>query len=155
MLFGMGCRASVHFADIRGFTAMSENLYPRQVVDMLNEIFAELFEAVADHDGVLDEYIGDSVMAVFGAPRSRGEGPINAVRAALRMQYIIATTNRKREARGQVGGRLGVGVATGEVVAWTIGSPKRMDYTVIGDSVNLAARLQDLTKTYGEDVIIE
>ena len=155
MLFGTGCRASVLFADIRGFTTMSENLSPRDVVDMLNEIFTELFEAVSRHDGVLDKYIGDAVMAVFGAPLSRGQDAINAVRAALQMQEMIATINARRVARGEPGVRLGVGVATGEVVAGTIGSPKRMDYTVIGDSVNLAARLQDLTKTYGEDVIID
>ena len=155
MLFGTGCRASVLFADIRGFTTMSGNLAPRDVVDMLNEIFTELFEAVAQHDGVLDKYIGDAVMAVFGAPLSRGEDAINAVRAALRMQDMIAAINLRRVARGEPGVRLGVGVATGEVVAGTIGSPKRMDYTVIGDSVNLAARLQDLTKTYAEDVIID
>ena len=155
MLFGTGCRASVLFADIRGFTTMSENLSPRDVVNMLNEIFTELFEAVAQHDGVLDKYIGDAVMAVFGAPLSRGEDAINAVRAALKMQEMIASINLHRLARGEPGVRLGVGVATGEVVAGTIGSPKRMDYTVIGDSVNLAARLQDLTKTYGEDVIID
>jgi adenylate cyclase len=155
MLFGTGCRASVLFADIRGFTTMSENLSPREVVDMLNEIFTELFDAVSEHDGVLDKYIGDAVMAVFGAPLSRGEDAENAVRAALRMQEMISDINARRAARGQAGVRLGVGVATGEVVAGTIGSPKRMDYTVIGDSVNLAARLQDLTKTYGEDVILD
>ena len=155
MLFGTGCRASVLFADIRGFTTMSENLSPREVVDMLNEIFTELFDAVSEHNGVLDKYIGDAVMAVFGAPLSRGKDAINAVRAALRMQEMIAEINLRRLKRGQPGVRLGVGVATGEVVAGTIGSPKRMDYTVIGDSVNLAARLQDLTKTYGEDVILD
>jgi adenylate cyclase len=155
MLFGTGCRATVLFADIRGFTTMSENLSPRDVVDMLNEIFTELFEAVSQHEGVLDKDIGDAVMAVFGAPLSRGEDAVNAVRAALQMQEMIAAINARRVARGEPGVRLGVGIATGEVVAGTIGSPKRMDYTVIGDSVNLAARLQDLTKTYGEDVILD
>ena len=155
MLFGTGCRASVLFADIRGFTTMSEKLTPREVVDMLNEIFTELFDAVSEQDGVLDKYIGDAVMAVFGAPLSRGDDAINAVRAALKMQEMIAAINAKRAIRGQPTVRLGVGVATGEVVAGTIGSPKRMDYTVIGDSVNLAARLQDLTKTFAEDIIID
>ena len=155
MLFGTGCRASVLFADIRGFTTMSEKLSPREVVDMLNEIFTELFDAVSEQDGVLDKYIGDAVMAVFGAPLSRGDDASNAVRAALRMQEMIAAINARRALRGEPAVRLGVGVATGEVVAGTIGSPKRMDYTVIGDSVNLAARLQDLTKSYGEDVIVD
>jgi adenylate cyclase len=155
MLFGVGCRASVLFADIRGFTTMSEKLSAREVVDMLNEIFTDLFDAVADHDGVLDKYIGDAVMAVFGAPLSRGDDATNAVRAALRMLDMVAAINVRRTARNEPPVRLGIGIATGEIVAGTIGSPKRMDYTVIGDSVNLAARLQDLTKTYGEDLIVD
>ena len=86
---------------------------------------------------------------------SCGQDAINAVRAALPTQEMVAALNARRVERGEPGVRLGVGVATGQVVAGTIGSPKRMDYTVIGDSVNLVVRLQDLTKTYGEDVVID
>lgn len=152
-LFGTACNASVLFADIRNFTTLAETLTPRETVDMLNEIFTELFEAVSAAGGVLDKYIGDAVMAVFGAPLSRGDDAGNAIRAALRMQEMMASINTRREARGQPILRLGIGISSGEVVAGTIGSPKRMDYTVIGDSVNLAARLQDLTKTYNRDII--
>ncbi len=152
-LFGAACSASVLFADIRNFTTMAEKLTPRETVDMLNEIFTELYEAVSDAGGVLDKYIGDAVMAVFGAPLSRGQDAANAVRAALKMQEMMASINARREARGQPVLRLGIGISSGEVVAGTIGSPKRMDYTVIGDSVNLAARLQDLTKAYNRDII--
>jgi adenylate cyclase len=154
LLFGSACDASVLFADIRNFTTMAEKLSPRDVVVMLNEIFTDLFDAVSDADGVLDKYIGDAVMAVFGAPLATGRDATNAVASALRMQEMIAAINTRRLARGDIELRLGVGISSGEVIAGTIGSPKRMDYTVIGDSVNLAARLQDITKTYGVDIII-
>ncbi len=154
LMFGTACSASVLFADIRNFTTLAETLSPRETVDMLNEIFTDLFEAVADYGGVLDKYIGDAVMAVFGAPLTRGDDAQNAVRSALRMQEMMETINNRRLGRGEPALRLGIGIASGDVVAGTIGSPKRMDYTVIGDSVNLAARLQDLTKAYGCDIIV-
>jgi adenylate cyclase len=153
-LFGTACAASVLFADIRNFTTMAEALTPRETVDMLNEIFTELFEAVSDAGGVLDKYIGDAVMAVFGAPLSRGEDAANAVSSALRMQQMMTLINTLRAGRGQPPLKLGIGIASGEVVAGTIGSPKRMDYTVIGDSVNLAARLQDASKFWRVDTIV-
>ena len=154
LLFGTACTASVLFADIRNFTSMSEKLGPRETVDMLNEVFGELFEAVAETDGILDKYIGDAVMAVYGVPFASDHDPANAVAGALRMLEMLDGINRGREARKLPPLQLGIGIATGEVVAGTIGSPKRMDYTVIGDSVNLAARLQDLTKTYRVPVIV-
>jgi adenylate cyclase len=154
LMFGTACSASVLFADIRNFTTLAESLSPRETVDMLNEIFTDLFDAVSDYGGVLDKYIGDAVMAVFGAPLTRGDDAQNAVRSALRMQEMMESINNRRLGRGEPALRLGIGIASGDVVAGTIGSPKRMDYTVIGDSVNLAARLQDLTKTYGCDIIV-
>ncbi|MDP3801120.1 adenylate/guanylate cyclase domain-containing protein, partial [Brevundimonas sp.] len=154
-LFGTACRASVLFADIRGFTSMAEDLSARETVETLNELFTELYEAVSGHGGVLDKYIGDAVMAVFGAPLSSGRDAHNAFASGLQMLAMLDAVNLRREARGALPLRLGVGIATGEVVAGTIGSPKRMDYTVIGDSVNLAARLQDLTKTYGVEMLVD
>jgi adenylate cyclase len=154
LLFGVNCRASVLFADIRNFTALAEQLEARQTVDTLNEVFTELFEAVAAADGVLDKFIGDALMAVYGAPLSSGRDPQNAVASALAMGRMIDRLNGARRDRGQPPLRLGVSVATGDVVAGTIGSPKSMDYTVIGDSVNLAARLQDVTKVYEVGVVI-
>jgi adenylate cyclase len=155
LMFGTACTASVLFADIRGFTTMAEQLTPRETVETLNGLFAELFEAVAAHDGVLDKFIGDAIMAVFGAPLPSGRDPANAVAAALEMLRMTGEISAARAAAGQPPVRLGVGIATGEVVAGTIGSPKRMDYTVIGDSVNLASRLQDLTKTYGVELLVD
>ncbi|HUQ14068.1 MAG TPA: adenylate/guanylate cyclase domain-containing protein, partial [Novosphingobium sp.] len=123
-------------------------------VETLNELFTEMFEAVAAHDGVLDKYIGDAVMAVYGAPLSSGRDPENALASGLEMLTMLDAINERRAARGAPAMRIGIGIATGEVVAGTIGSPKRMDYTVIGDSVNLAARLQDLTKVYGVEMLV-
>lgn len=153
LLFGTACEASVLFADIRNFTAMAEVLTPRETVDMLNEAFTELFDAVAAHDGVLDKFIGDAVMAVYGAPLTTGRDPVNAVASAVQMLRAVRELNERRGARSQPPLRLGVGITTGEVVAGTIGSPKRMDYTVIGDSVNFSARLQNLTKYYGVEIL--
>ena len=154
LLFGSACEASVLFADIRGFTTMAEELSARETVETLNELFSEMFEAVAGHDGVLDKYIGDAVMAVYGAPLSSGRDPQNALASALEMLARIDPVNARRAERGASPIRIGIGIASGEVVAGTIGSPKRMDYTVIGDSVNLAARLQDLTKIYGVEMLV-
>lgn len=154
LLFGAACQASVLFADIRGFTSLAEHLGPRDTVDMLNEIFTELFEAVAANDGVLDKYIGDAIMAVYGAPLSSERDPQNAVDSAVAMTAMLRAINARRLERGLEPVGLGVGVATGQVVAGTIGSPKRMDYTVIGDSVNLASRLQGVTKIYGVAIVV-
>ena len=154
-LFGTACEASVLFADIRGFTSMAEALSARETVETLNELFTELYEAVSANGGVLDKYIGDAVMAVYGAPLSSGHDPENALTSGLEMLRMLDGVNARRAERGSEPLRIGIGIATGEVVAGTIGSPKRMDYTVIGDSVNLAARLQDLTKTYGVEMLID
>ena len=155
LLFGQACEASILFADIRGFTTMSERLSPRDTVDMLNTIFTELFEAVASAGGMLDKFIGDAIMAVFGAPLPTGRDPAAAIGSARAMFAAVALLNRARADRDQPPLRLGIGIASGEVVAGTIGSPKRMEYTVIGDSVNLASRLQSLSKTYGVDLIVD
>ncbi|WP_295639275.1 adenylate/guanylate cyclase domain-containing protein [Novosphingobium sp.] len=154
LLFGTACTASVLFADVRNFTGLAERLSARETVETLNELFGELFEAVAAHDGVLDKFLGDGVMAVYGAPLSRGPDAVNAVSSALAMIDALVAINARRCARGAPELRLGLGVTTGEVVAGTIGSPKRMDYTVIGDSVNLASRLQELTRDYSIDLLV-
>ena len=154
LLFGSACTASVLFADIRNFTSMAESLQPRETVDMLNEVFTDLVEAVSASDGVLDKFIGDAVMAVYGAPLSSGRDPENAVESAIAMMRMLAILNERRAERDQFPLRLGIGIATGELIAGTIGSPKRMDYTVIGDSVNLASRLQGTTKHYQVGIVV-
>jgi adenylate cyclase len=154
LLFGSACQASVLFADIRNFTAHAEGLGPRDTVEMLNEIFTDLFEAVSASDGVLDKFIGDAVMAVYGAPLSSGRDALNAVESAVAMIGMIGAINERRRARGLSDISLGIAVASGEVIAGTIGSPKRMDYTVIGDSVNLASRLEAITKVYQVGIVV-
>jgi PAS domain S-box-containing protein len=154
LLFGDACRASVLFADIRNFTSLAETLTPRETVEMLNEIYSELFEAVAGAEGLLDKFLGDAIMAHWGAPIASERDAANSVAAALQMQARIAALNSRRHAQGQAALGLGIGVACGEVVAGAVGSPKRMDYTVIGDSVNLAARLQEITKLYRVGVVV-
>ena len=150
LLFGSACHASVLFADIRNFTSLAERLEPRDTVDMLNEIF----EAVSGADGMLDKFIGDALMAVYGAPLTSGRDALNAVESALAMVRAIGAINERRQARGLPAINVGVGIASGDMVAGTIGSPKRMDYTVIGDSVNLAARLEKITKVYQAGIVI-
>jgi len=154
LLFGDACRASVLFADIRNFTSLAETLSPRATVEVLNEIYTELFEAVEAGDGVLDKFLGDAIMAHWGAPIATDRDPLNAVEAAVQMLRLTQALNRRRQGQGLADLKLGMGIATGEVVAGAIGSPKRMDYTVIGDSVNLASRLEALTKVYGVELVV-
>ena len=129
------------FCDIRGFTAIAEQLAPDTLVGMLNEHFTAMTEIVFRMDGTLDKFIGDEVMAVFGSPLSRPDDANRAVYAALAMQEKNAELNQQRVARFRPTFELGIGVATGEVVAGCVGSLERMEFTVVGDRVNTARRL--------------
>jgi adenylate cyclase len=129
------------FTDIRGFTARSETMPAEEIVTMLNEYFELMVEIVFAHEGTLDKFVGDEIMALFGAPVSHPDDALRAVRTALTMLDALRRFNDEREARGQPGFAIGIGVNTGEVVAGYIGSSKAMQYTVIGAPVNLAARL--------------
>ena len=146
MLTGERREATVLFCDIRGFTSMSERLTPEQVVSLLNEFYTLMIETVFKHDGTLDKFLGDAVMAVFGAPIAHPDHAARAVRTALDMRQAIAELGRRRRAAGQDSFEVGIGVSLGEVVAGTVGTEQRMEYTVIGDSVNVASRLQDRAK---------
>ncbi len=133
--------ATILFADIRGFTRMSENMEPARVVELLNEFFTEMTDLIFENGGTLDKYLGDGVMALFGAPLPKPDDALRAVKTAIEMQRSLSRLNRNAEERGQKALLMGVGVNTGTVTAGNIGSTKRMDYTVIGDAVNLASRL--------------
>ncbi|PYV09474.1 MAG: hypothetical protein DMG23_10735, partial [Acidobacteria bacterium] len=133
--------ATVLFADIRGFTRMSENLDPPRVVDLLNEFFTQMTDLLFENGGTLDKYLGDGIMALFGAPIARVDDIPQAVKTAIEMQCALERLNNVWMARGQRPLRMGIGVNTGQVTAGNIGSTRRMDYTVIGDAVNVAARL--------------
>jgi len=140
-LGGENQTATIMFTDIRGFTRMAEKMEPQQVVELLNEYFTEMTDLIFENGGTLDKYLGDGIMAVFGAPITKPDDPVRSVKTAIEMQRALARLNRDWEARGQPALRAGIGVNTGAVTAGNIGSTKRMDYTVIGDSVNLASRL--------------
>ena len=140
-LTGERREVTVLFCDIRGFTPLAERLTPEEVVSLLNEFYTLMIETTFKHDGTLDKFLGDAVMAVFGAPIAHPDHAIRSVRTALDMRNGIAELNERRVAQGKVPIGIGIGLSLGEVVAGTVGTEDRMEYTVIGDSVNLAARL--------------
>lgn len=146
VLSGERREATVLFCDIRGFTPMSERMSPEDVVMLLNEFYTLMIETVFKHDGTLDKFLGDAVMAVFGAPIAHPDHAKRAVRTAIAMQEGISVLNEARAREGKERIQIGVGVSVGEVVAGTVGSGERMEYTVIGDSVNLASRLESNAK---------
>lgn len=154
-LGGETLTVTILFSDIRSFTTISEQMNDAQaLVALLNEYFTEMVSIVIQEDGVVDKYIGDAIMAVFGAPVSKPGDAVRAVRAAVRMRKALSELNERLAARGISPLRTGIGVHTGEVVAGNIGSEQRMEYTVIGDPVNLASRLETATKELGVDVLI-
>jgi class 3 adenylate cyclase len=147
--------ATVLFSDIRGFTRMSERMAPEDVVTFLNQYLDLMVDCVLEAGGTLDKFIGDAVMAVFGVPLSAGEAPDAeaAVRCALAMSARLDELNAQRAARHKAPIEIGIGLHTGPLVAGNIGSAKRMEYTVIGDTVNLTSRLEGLTKTLSARIV--
>ncbi|MDM8560075.1 adenylate/guanylate cyclase domain-containing protein [Candidatus Parabeggiatoa sp. HSG14] len=145
-LGGEKSKVTILFADIRGYTKMSQQMNVNEIVDMLNEHFTEMANIIFQQGGTLDKFIGDSVMAVFGSPFSFENDEYNAIMAAQAMQRAMLKRNAIRKQRNQIPYQIGIGINTGEVITGNIGSPQKMDYTVIGDTVNLAARLQGIAK---------
>jgi adenylate cyclase len=146
VLTGERREVTVLFCDIRGFTPLAERLSPEEVVSLLNEFYTLMIETTFKHDGTLDKFLGDAVMAIFGAPIAHPDHAMRAVKTALAMRSGVGELNERRAAVGKEPIRIGIGVSLGEVVAGTVGTEDRMEYTVIGDSVNLAARLVDNAK---------
>ncbi|WP_437477475.1 adenylate/guanylate cyclase domain-containing protein [Sorangium sp. So ce1014] len=153
-LGGETLTVSILFCDIRSFTTISEKMNAQELVGLLNEYFTEMVAIILDEGGVVDKYIGDAIMAVFGAPVPKPNDAVRAVRAALRMRAALVRFNGRLAARGIPDLRTGVGIHTGEVVAGNIGSEARMEYTVIGDAVNLASRLETATKELGVSLLL-
>ena len=147
-------RSTVLFSDIRAFTNFSERNGAQETVSMLNDYFGIMVDLIMSHHGILDKYIGDAIMAVYGAPFSTPQDADNALRTAIEMQLALDRFNADRARMGKEAISIGIGLNTDEVVSGNIGSAKRMDYTVIGDGVNLAARLETATKTYGTRLLI-
>jgi adenylate cyclase len=146
---------TILFSDVRNFTGLSEALGARETVSLLNEHFADMVNVVSTHGGVLDKYIGDAIMALFGVPFEKPQDADSALAVANGMLMALAALNARRAARQQVAIDIGVGIATGEVVVGNIGSPSRMEYTVIGDSVNLASRLESANKFYKTKILLD
>jgi adenylate cyclase len=151
-LGGVNQKVSVMFADIRGFTPMSEKMGPEQVVEILNEYFTRVTDVIFDFGGTLDKYLGDAVMAVFGAPISKGNDAAHCVNSAIQIQRLLIELNRDAALRKWPELRVGIGINTGIVTAGNIGSPRRIDYTVIGDTVNTASRL--MSNAAGGQILI-
>ncbi len=146
--------ATVLFSDVRSFTKLCEGLGAEGVVTMMNEYFAFMADVIRGNYGVIDKYIGDAIMALFGVPKSVGNDAENAVRAGVAMLQALDLLNGDREAEGRVPFKIGIGLATGRVVAGQLGSPERMNYTVMGNSVNLSARIESLTSHYGAQLLL-
>ncbi len=140
------------FADIRGFSTMAERMQAEDVVAMLNQFFGTMVDIVFSHNGVLDKFVGDQIMAVFGLISDDGSAPQDAVRAAIKMQEAVQDLMRIRTKCGLETFKIGIGINTGSAIVGNVGSENRMDYTVIGDSVNTAARLEKIAR--GGEIII-
>lgn len=154
VLGGKSKQVIVFFSDIRGFTAFSESREPQEVVDMLNEYFAKMVSVINRNGGVVDKFIGDAIMAVWGAPESSPDDASNAVKACIEMREALAQLNNVRMSRDQKPIQIGMGLHAGEAISGTIGSSERMEYTVIGNTVNTASRVEASTKSFGSDLLI-
>jgi len=153
MLVGENRVLAVLFSDIRGFTAISESMKPDEIVESLNAYFGLMVDSVVSRDGIVDKYIGDCIMAFFGAPVHHGDDAVRAVLSAFDMLENLVRFNAEQLKKGRPPFQVGIGINYGLVTVGNIGSEKKMDYTVIGDMVNLASRLESLTKVYHEPLL--
>ncbi|MGE3541527.1 MAG: GAF domain-containing protein [Candidatus Tectimicrobiota bacterium] len=153
-LGGQTQEVSILFSDIRDFTSIAEKLGAQETVSMLNAYFSLMDDCISRYGGILNKYMGDAILAVFGAPFSSGKDADRAVKAAIDMMRLLQPFNTARLANGQNPINIGIGISTDEVLSGNIGSMKRMDYTVIGDGVNVAARLESANKYYKTNILV-
>jgi adenylate cyclase len=156
--FSLGGRrvsCTVMFSDIRGFTSMVESQSPEETIELLNTYYTLMFDAISGQGGVVNQMIGDGLMAIFGAPQPLEDAPLAAVRAAQDMMEMIALFNVERVGLDKAPIRIGIGIASGEVVAGYTGTQQRATYTCIGDTVNLAARLEAHTKEAQRGILLD
>lgn len=144
----------VFFSDIRGFTAFSEKRKPEEVVGMLNEYFAVMVKIINANGGIVDKFIGDAIMAVWGVPKSTKQDAHNAIKACLEMRRALADLNEKRMNRKEPPLQIGMGLHAGSAISGTIGSDERMEYTIIGNTVNTGSRIESSTKAFGSDLLV-
>lgn len=154
-LGGRRVRASVMFADIRGFTTLVETQSPEETIELLNSYYTLMFDAISGQGGVVNQMIGDGLMALFGAPLPMPDTALAAVRAAQDMMKLVKLFNVERVGAHKASIAIGIGIATGEVVAGYTGTQQRATYTCIGDTVNLAARLEAQTKAAGRSILVD
>ena len=151
---GKNITATILFSDIRGFTTLTEELGAQGTVALLNEYFTLMVDCIQKEGGILDKFIGDAIMAAFGIPFAHNDDEDRAVRTAIQMVKSLNVWNRERISEGKKPVRIGIGLNTDSIVSGNIGSPKRTDYTVIGDGVNLASRLESACKQYYSAILI-
>ncbi len=152
---GKRANASVLFCDIRGFTTLSENLAPEETIDLLNTFYTLMFEAVTSNGGIVSLMLGDGLMALFGVPQPLSNSAQSAVAAGHEMHNMIEILNLERRSEGKIDLKIGIGIATGEVVAGYAGTDNRATYTCIGSTVNLAARLEAETQKTGSRILVD
>lgn len=154
-LGGQYLEVSAMFSDIRSFTTIAESQSPGDTIELLNSYYALMFEAIGTHNGVVNQMMGDGLMAIFGAPLPLEKHADAAVRAALEMIEMVELFNQDRIARGNKPIHIGIGIATGQAIAGYTGTVNRATYTCVGDTVNLAARLENHTKTVKQPILID
>ena len=154
-LGGHRVQATAMFSDIRAFTSMAEELSPEETIELLNTYYTLMFDAISGQGGVVNQMVGDGLMAIFGAPLPLADPCGAAVRAALDMMEMIELFNREPDRAGKPAIAIGIGIASGDVIAGYTGTQNRATYTCVGDAVNLAARLEAHTKTAGSPILID
>ncbi len=154
-LGGRRVSGTVMFSDIRGFTAMVESQPPEESIELLNTYYTLMFDAISGHGGVVNQMVGDGLMAIFGAPLPLADPAASAVLAAREMIELVGMFNQERAAAGKAAIRIGIGIASGDIVAGYTGTNERATYTCVGDTVNLAARLEDHTKVAGRSILMD
>ena len=151
---GESCEITVLFCDIRGFTSLSENLAATEVVGLLNDFHGHMVDEIFRYGGTLDKYLGDGLLAYFNAPVRQADHAGRAVECALAMVDRLEVLNRDRAARGEPPLRIGIGIHSGTAVVGNVGAANRREYTAIGDTVNVASRLQSLTRDQGVSILV-
>ena len=154
-LGGKHVEASVLFSDIRSFTLLVESRGPAETIELLNSFYTLMFDAIGSQGGIVNQMEGDGLMALFGAPLPRPDHAERAVRAAVEMLQLLAGFNQEQVARGKPEIRIGIGIASGQVIAGYTGTQQRVTYTCVGDTVNVAAHLEAHTKVLGRPILID
>lgn len=154
-LGGKTLEATAMFSDIRSFTSITESQSPSDTIELLNTYYTLMFDAINGHGGIVNQIVGDGLMAIFGAPHPSEDHSDQAVQAAIEMVELIDLFNREQTARGRVQISIGIGIASGDVIAGYTGTQERATYTCVGDTVNRAARLEAMTKEFDSPILID